>query len=90
MKITITSDRVDEKPWSKPDGRSGVIRTQLAMAETRRFRGEIKLDLGKVAPPFAPGEYTVDLEEAVNIGSFGDLQLMRSLPLVPVKLAKAS
>lgn len=90
MKITITSQHADEKPWSKPDGRSGVIRTQLATAETRRFRAEIRLDLGKVTPPYAPGEYTVDLDEAVNVGSFGDLQLMRALPLVLVKPAKAA
>lgn len=87
MKITIASTNVDEKPWSKPDGRSGVIRTQLATAETRRFRAEIRLDLGKVAPAYAAGEYAVDLDEAVNVGSFGDLQLMRALPLVLVKAA---
>lgn len=90
MKISITSTFVEEKPWSKPDGRSGVIRTQLAMAETRKFRGEVRLDLGKVAPPHAIGEYTVDVEEAINIGPFGDLQLSRALPLVLVKSAKVA
>lgn len=89
MKITITSPHVDEKQWSKPDGRSGVIRTQVAMAETPKFRSEIRLDLGKNLPPYAPGEYHCDLEDAVRPGSFGDLQLMKALPLVPVKPAKA-
>jgi|GEM_PF-4457645 len=84
MKITIISPHVDEKNWSKPDGRSGTIRTQLAMAETPKFRSEIRLDLGKNLPPYAPGEYHVDLEEAVRPGSFGDLQLLKALPLVPI------
>lgn len=82
MKITITSNYVDEKKWEKGD-RSGVIRTQEAMAETPRFRNTIRLDLGK-NDPFPPGEYTLDLEHAVSVGDFGDLKLARRLPLVPV------
>ena len=90
MKITINSTYVDEKKWQKGD-RSGVIRTQEAMAENAMFRNRIRLDLGK-NDAFPVGEYTVDLEQAVSVGDFGDLKLARRLPLVPAKpaLAKAS
>ena len=80
MKITIESSYVEEKSWSKGD-RSGVIRTQEATAECSKFRQRIRLDLGK-DPPFAVGEYTVDLEDAISVGDFGDLKLARRLPLV--------
>ena len=85
MKITITSNYVDEKKWEKGD-RSGVIRTQEAMAETARFRNTIRLDLGK-NDPFPPGEYPLDVEQAISVGDFGDLKLARKLPLVLVKAA---
>lgn len=85
MKITITSTYVEEKKWEK-DGRSGVIRTQEAVAENSKFRNRVRLDLGK-NDPFPVGEYTVDLEEAISVGDFGDLKLARKLPLVPVKAA---
>lgn len=87
MKITITSNYVDEKKWEKGD-RSGVIRTQEAMAETARFRNTIRLDLGK-NDPFPPGEYLLDVEQAISVGDFGDLKLARKLPLVLVKAAQA-
>lgn len=86
MKITITSSHVDEKRWQKGD-RSGVIRTQEAMAENANFRNRIRLDLGK-NDPFPVGEYTLDLEDAVSVGDFGDLKLARRLPLRPVAAAK--
>lgn len=82
MKVTITSTIVNEKQWSKGD-RSGVIRTQDAQAECSKFRQRIRLDLGK-DPAFPAGEYTVDLEDAISVGDFGDLKLARRLPLVPV------
>lgn len=90
MKITITSTHVDEKKWQKGD-RSGVIRTQEAQAENRNFRQRIRLDLGK-NEPYPVGEYSLDLEDAISVGDFGDFKLARRLPLVPVKpaLAKAS
>jgi len=82
MKVTVTSTYVEEKKWEKGD-RSGVIRTQEAVAECPRFRQRIRLDLGK-NDAFPVGEYTVDLEEAISVGDFGDLKLARRLPLVPV------
>lgn len=90
MKITITSTHVDEKNWQKGE-RSGVIRTQEAVAENPKFRNRIRLDLGK-DQPYPVGEYTVDLEDAISVGDFGDLKLARRLPLVAAKpaLAKAS
>lgn len=88
MKVTISSTHVDEKTWNKGD-RSGVIRTQEATAECPRFRQRIRLDLGK-DPAFAIGEYTVDLEEAISVGDFGDLKLARRLPLVPVSKTAAA
>lgn len=83
MKITVSSLNVDEKQWAK-NGRSGVIRTQQATAENAKFRQQIRLDLGN-NDPFPLGEYTVDLEDAISVGDFGDLKLARRLPLVPVK-----
>lgn len=88
MKVTITSTYVDEKKWQKGD-RSGVIRTQEAVAECPKFRQRIRLDLGK-NDPYPVGEYTVDLEDAVIVSEFGDLKLARRLPLVPVASVKAS
>lgn len=82
MKVTITSTDVNEKKWSKGD-RSGVIRTQEATAECARFRQRIRLDLGK-DEPFPIGDYTVDLDDAISVGDFGDLKLARRLPLVSV------
>lgn len=82
MKVTITSIDVNEKKWSKGD-RSGVIRTQEATAECARFRQRIRLDLGK-DDPFPLGEYTVDLDDAISVGDFGDLKLARRLPLVSI------
>lgn len=79
MKITINSTHVDEKKWTKGD-RSGVIRTQEAMAECPRFRSLIRLDLGK-ADPFPVGDYNVDLEANVMPNQYGDLQLARNLKL---------
>ncbi|MEN4903354.1 single-stranded DNA-binding protein [Luteimonas sp. TWI1437] len=79
MKITIHSNLVDEKRWQKGD-RSGVIRTQTAVAECEKFRQTIRLDLGTL-PPYEAGEYTVNLEDAISVGDFGDLKLARRLPL---------
>lgn len=87
MKITIHSNLVDEKRWAKGD-RSGVIRTQTAVAECPKFRQTIRLDLGTL-PPYEVGEYTVDLEDAISVGDFGDLKLARRLPLQRVKPAAA-
>lgn len=86
MKVTITSTHVDEKQWAK-DGRSGVIRTQEAVAESPKMRQRIRLDLGK-NEAFPIGEYTVDLEDAWTVSDFGDVKLMRRLPLQPVASAK--
>lgn len=83
MKITITSSHVEEKKWQKGD-RSGVIRTQEATAENASFRQKIRLDLGK-NDAYPVGEYTLDLEEAVSVGEFGDFKLARRLPLVRVE-----
>jgi len=88
MKVTISSAKVDEKQWAKND-RSGVIRTQVAMFETRRWRKEGRLDLGK-NEPFAVGEYTVDAEEIIDIADFGDLKVARRLPLVPAAKVRAA
>lgn len=82
MKITITNTTVSEKSWQKGE-RSGVIRTQEAQAECPKFRQRIRLDIGKDAP-FPVGEYTLDLDDAVSVGDYGDLKLSRRLPLVPV------
>lgn len=82
MKITINSNYVEEKKWQKGD-RSGVIRTQEGVAECTSFRQRVRLDLGK-NDPFPVGEYTVDLENAISVGDFGDLKLSRRLPLVAV------
>jgi hypothetical protein len=79
MKISIASPAVDEKKWSKGD-RSGVIRTQEAMAECAAFRQSIRLDLGK-NDPFPVGQYDCDLEKNVRVGDFGDLTIARRLTL---------
>ncbi len=88
MKITISSSAVDEKKWSKGD-RSGVIRTQEAMAECAAFRQAIRLDLGK-NDPFAVGEYQCDLERNVRVGDFGDLAISRRLSLTRIAAARAA
>lgn len=75
MKVTVTSKHVNEKAWEK-GARSGIIRTQEAQAETKRFRQTIRLDLGK-DPPYEPGVYELDLEDNCKVGDFGDLQLAR-------------
>lgn len=86
MKIKILSTHVSEKPWNK-NGRSGVIRTQEAVAETERFRQTIRLDLGN-NDPHPVGDYTVDLERNVIANQFGDLQLARKFILEPFAVAK--
>lgn len=87
MKITITSDHVNEKPWSK-NGRSGVIRTQEASAETRRFRQAIRLDLGN-GEAYKPGVYELDVEDNMQVGDFGDLKFARrpTMKLIEAKPA---
>ncbi|MCW4455542.1 hypothetical protein OK348_12170 [Flavobacterium sp. MXW15] len=82
MKVTITSTQVQEKSWRK-DNRSGVIRTQQAIAECPKFRQSIKLDLGS-ADAYPVGEYNCDLEDSLNVNQFGDLKLGR-LVLVNAK-----
>lgn len=89
MKVTISSTEVESKAWSKGE-RSGVIRTQKAMFETRKFRREGRLDLGKDAQAFPVGEYTVDAEELLDVGDFGDLKVARRFPLQPVNKARAA
>lgn len=84
MKVTITSTAVQEKSWRK-DNRSGVIRTQEAVAECPKFRQRIKLDLGS-AEAYPVGEYNCDLEDALNVNQFGDLKLGR-LVLTPAARA---
>lgn len=91
MKLTINSEFVHEKVWNK-DGRSGVIRTQEAIIETRKMRMPIRLDLGKTTPPHKVGEYIVEIEDNLVVSAFGDLQLKRALelsPAKPVSVAKA-
>jgi hypothetical protein len=82
MKITITSTHVEEKQWQKGD-RSGVIRTQEAVAENAYFRNRVRLDLGK-EDAYPEGEYVLDLEANVSVGDFGDFKLARKPKLVPV------
>lgn len=86
MKVTITSTQVQEKNWRK-ENRSGVIRTQEAIAECPKFRQRIKLDLGS-ADAYPTGEYSCDLEDALNVNQFGDLKLGR-LVLSAAKAAPA-
>lgn len=86
MKITIESTHVEEKSWSKGD-RSGVIRTQEAVAENPRFRNRVRLDLGKDAA-YPVGEYFLDFEENVSIGDFGDFKLARKPKLHRVEAKK--
>lgn len=82
MKITVTSAQVTEKQWEK-GGRSGIIRTQEASAETRKFRQTVRLDLGK-EPPYEPGIYDLNLEDNVTVNQYGDLGLARKPVLVRV------
>ncbi|UYC14013.1 G5P family DNA-binding protein [Xanthomonas sp. CFBP 8445] len=82
MKITITSIHVNEKHWEK-GGRSGIIRTQEASAETPKFRQTVRLDLGK-EPPYEPGIYDLNLEDNVTVNQYGDLGLPRKPTLVRV------
>jgi len=94
MKVTITSTQVQEKNWRK-ENRSGVIRTQEAIAECPKFRQRIKLDLG-TADAHPVGEYHCDLEDSLNVNQFGDLKLGRlvltapKLAVAPQPVAKAS
>ncbi len=87
MKITITNPEFDSKPWSKGD-RSGVIRTQEAMAECHAFRQSIRLDIGK-NDPFPVGVYDCDLEKNVRVGDFGDLTIARRLTLSRINTQSA-
>ncbi len=87
MKVTITSKEVQEKRWEK-GARSGVIRTQEAVAECPKFRQRIKLDLGS-APAHEVGEYTCDLEDSLVVNQFGDPKLAR-LVLTPVAARAAA
>ncbi|MEQ7765179.1 MULTISPECIES: hypothetical protein [Xanthomonas] len=82
MKITITSQYVNEKHWEK-QGRSGIIRTQEAMAETPKFRQTVRLDLGK-EPPYENGVYDYNLEDNVGVNRYGDFELPRKPTLVRV------
>jgi hypothetical protein len=82
MKITISTNQVDSKEWSK-NGRSGVIHTQEATAENARFRQVIRLPL-RDDKPIAPGVYECDLESNISVSQYGDLQLVRNLTLKPV------
>ncbi|WP_416203042.1 hypothetical protein [Xanthomonas euvesicatoria] len=82
MKITITSQQVNEKHWEK-QGRSGIIRTQEAMAETAKFRQTVRLDLGK-EPPYENGVYDYNLEDNVTVSRYGDFELPRKPTLVRV------
>jgi len=83
MKITVTSTHVEEKKWEKGD-RSGVIRTQEAMAENAYFRNRVRLDLGK-EPAYPVGEYELDLEASVSVGDFGDFKLARKPKLTRIE-----
>ena len=85
MKITVTSTDVISKPWDK-NGRSGVIRTQQAIAENATRRNPIRLDLGK-DDAFPVGVYECDLEANMTWNQYGDMQLARKLVLQPVKSA---
>lgn len=81
MKVTIENTIVNEKPWQKGD-RSGVIRTQEAIFETRRMRNVGRLDLPKDQLAYAIGTYEVDLEDNIQINNFGEPSLARRLKLV--------
>lgn len=85
MKITISSSAVDEKAWNKGD-RSGVIRTQKCIYENSVFRGQGRIDLGK-GDAYQPGEYELDLEQAVSLDDFGGLKLARRPDLKLVRAA---
>ena len=86
MKITFINSHVDEKRWQKGD-RSGVIRTQEAIAENPFFRNRVRVDLGS-EPAYEPGEYELDLEANVGVGDFGDFKLARRLKLQRIGHAK--
>ncbi|PJJ98278.1 hypothetical protein CO615_09750 [Lysobacteraceae bacterium NML75-0749] len=83
MKITIESAEVNEKSWQKGD-RSGIIRTQDAIAENKYFRNRCRIDLG-ADKPYEPGVYEVDLESLIRVNQYGDLTLDRRLKLTPLK-----
>lgn len=87
MKITIATDHVNEKPWNK-NGRSGVIRTQDAQAETKKFRQSVRLDLGS-GEAYKPGVYELDVEDNMQVGEFGDLKFARrpTMKLIEAKPA---
>lgn len=81
MRVTILEPAtgeplVVEKSWSK-EGRSGVIRTQKCQYETKRFRGQGRINVGKDRS-YAPGIYEVDADDLLLLNQFGELKLVNS------------
>lgn len=91
MLIRIREIKVDERSGvSNKTGRPYSIRTQLAEAETARYRAEVRLTMGEKADPWPVGEYELVADESIIIGRYGDLELTRVPSLRPVKALKAA
>jgi hypothetical protein len=93
--VTVLASKVDEKPWDFIDDsgkkREGTTRSQKAKLEVAGFAYPYKVRLEDGQPPYAAGEYVLDLaamvqvnKEAVNLSKFPVL-----LPMKAAAAAKA-
>jgi hypothetical protein len=84
MKVIIENSTVNERSGNK-NGRNWTMRTQDGRLQSPYLAGRIELTLNDNQPAYQPGEYELDLEKSLEIGSFGSLRVGRQLHLTPVK-----
>ena len=83
MKVVIENSTVSVRSGST-NGRDWTIRTQSARVVSDLWAGPIEIQLSDGQDPYSPGEYQLDLERSVRIGSFGRLEITRTLHLTAV------
>ena len=75
VKIIVENTKVRETAGtSKKTGKDFLIREQRALLHGDRIRGEVRLMLEQEQEPYPPGEYEIDLERSVYIGSYQSLR----------------
>lgn len=91
MKVTIREAKVEVKTGtSKRSGKPYTLRQQSATFESEAERRVCMLILGDEQQPHEPGVYEIDAARAFTVSQYGDVELVRVLPLRKVGELPAS
>lgn len=87
MKIIVEATEVRTRSGiSSKTGKPWQMHEQSALLRGERVMGEIRLDLEAADKPYPVGEYEIDFERSIGIGSYGSVTFRPVLKAVEAKV----